>query len=421
MANSLITSSFITNETLRVIHNNSMFLPHINKQYEEKWAKDGAKAGSTISVRRPVQATVRSGATASFQDVNETSVGLTVQPEFGIDWAFQDFDLTLSVDKFSERYLQPFGKRLATELDSRIAQAMYKKVANFVGTPGTSPATQLVALQGQAKLDDGACLRDDERYFALNPLANASMVDGLKATFQSASAIDKQYKSGLMGDALGLHMYMSQNVPTHTVGPLGGTPVVAGANQGTINSGATDNPYASTTSLATSGWTAAAAARLKAGDIITIAGVNAVNPETKADLGYLRQFVVTADVSSDGAGLATVIISPAIIAATVSGSTSAYQNVTARPANLAAITVVTGAANAVHAQNLIWHKDAFTLATVDMDIPGGMDMADRATYDGVSLRFVRGYDITNNKRLCRFDILAAYDVLRPEFACRVTS
>ena len=415
MANALITSSYITAETLRVIHNNSVFLPRINKQYESKWAQEGAKAGSTITVRRPVQATVRSGATASFQDINETSSTLTVQPEFGIDWAFQDFDLTLSVDKFSERYLQPFGKRLATELDTRIASAMYKKVWNYVGTPGTSPGTQLVALQGQAKLDDNACLRDDERYFALNPLSNASMVDGLKATFQSASLVDKQYRSGLMGDALGLHMYMSQNVPTHTVGPLGGTPTVTGAGQGLINSGATDNPYAATTSLVSGGWTAAAAARLNAGDIITIAGVNAVNMETKANLGYLQQFVVTANVSSDGAGAATIIISPAIIAG------GAYQNVSARPGAAAAITVVTGTAATTYAQNLIWHKDAFTLATVDMDLPGGMDMASRANADGVSLRFVRGFDITNNKRLCRFDILAAYDAVRPEFACRVTA
>jgi len=420
VANALITSSYITNETLRVIHNNSVFLKYVNREYEPKWAKEGAKAGSTIQVRRPVQASIRSGATANFQDVNETTVGLTVQPEFGVDWAFQDFDLSLSIDKFSDRYLQPFGKRLATELDWRIAQAMYKKVANFVGTPGTTPATQLVALQAQSKLDDGACLRDDERYMALAPLANASMVDGLKATFQSASVIDKQYKSGLMGDALGLHMYMSQNVPSHTVGPLGGAPTVNGANQGLINAGATDNPYAATTSVVTQAWTAAAALRLKAGDVITFAGVNAVNPETKADLGYLRQFVVTADVSSDGAGAATIIVSPAIIAATVPGSTSAYQNVTARPASGAAITVVTGTASAVYPQNLVWHKDAFTLATVDMDLPGGMDMASRSVYEGVSLRFVRGFDITNNKRLCRFDILAAYDCLRPEFACRVT-
>ena len=415
MPNALINSSFIASETLRILHNNSVFLPHINKQYEPQWAKEGKKVGSSLSVRRPVQYTIRSGATASFQDINETTVPLTVQPEIGIDWLFSDYDLTLNVDDFSKRYLEPAGKRLATELDSRIAQAMYAKVANFVGTPGTAPGSQLVILQAQAKLDDGACLRDDERYMALNPLSNAAMVDGLKATFQSASSIDKQYRSGLMGDALGAHIYMSQNVPTHQVGPLGGTPTVNGANQGLINSGATDNPYAATTSVITQAWTASAALRLRAGDVITFGGVNRVNEENKRDTGVLAQFVVTANVSSDGAGAATIIVSPAIIAG------GAYQNVTARPATSAAITVVTGVANTTYAQNMLWHRDAFTLATVDLDIPGGMDMAARAVHDGVSLRFVRGFDITNNRRLCRFDIVAAYDVLRPELACRVTA
>lgn len=414
MANSLITSSFITNETLRVLHNNSVYLDKINTSYDEKFAKEGAKAGSTVNVRMPVQGTVRSGATASFQDVNELVKPITIQPEFGIDWAFQDFDLTLTVDNFSKRYLEPFGKRLATELDARIAAAMYQTTSNFVGTPGTTPATAAVILNAGVKLDNNACPMGD-RYVVLNPVAQAGVVGGLSTLFNSSKEISEQYKTGSMGTALGFEFAMSQNIPPHTVGGLGGTPLVNGANQGTTNSGATDNPSASTTSLITDGWTAAAANRLKAGDIITIAGVNAVNPDNKFDTGVLQQFVVTADVSSDGSGNATVIISPAIIAG------GAYKNVTARPADNAAITVVTGTASTTYSQNIAFHKDAFTLVTVDMDLPGGMDMASRAQYGGVSLRFVRGFDITNNKRLCRFDILAGYAAMRPEHACRITS
>jgi len=414
MANSLITSSFITNETLRVLHNESMYLDKINTSYDDKFAKEGAKAGSTVNVRMPVQATIRSGATASFQDVNELVKPITISPEFGIDWAFQDFDLTLTVDKFSERYLQPFGKRLATELDARIASAMYKTTYNFVGTPGTTPATAAVILAAGAKLDNNACPAGD-RYVMLNPISQAGVVGGLSTIFNNQSTIGEQYKSGKMGTALGFEFGMSQNIPPHTVGGLGGTPLVNGANQGTINVGSTDNPSASTTSLITDGWTAAVANRLKAGDIFTIAGVNAVNPDNKFDTGVLQQFVVTADVSSDVAGNLTAVISPAIIAG------GAYQNVTARPADNAALTIVTGTAATAYAQNMAFHKDAFTLVTVDMDLPGGMDMASRAQYGGVSLRFVRGFDITNNKRLCRFDILAGYAAMRPEHACRITS
>lgn len=413
MADNIITSSIITAETLRILHNESAFLGNINREYNDQFAKSGAKAGATVNVRRPVQYTVRSGATANFQDVNETTVPITIQPEFGIDWDFTDFDLTLSIDKFSERYLQPAGKRLATELDMRIA-SLYKQVFNFTGTPGTTPTTALAALNAGVLLDNNAAPRDNNRTMAMTPLSTAYMVDGLKGLFNDQSTVGKQYRTGQMGNALGMDFQMSQNLPTHQAGPQGGTPLVNGANQGIINSGATDNPYASTTSLVTDGWTAAAALRLRAGDVFTIAGVFSVNPENKQSTGLLQQFVVTADVSSDASGNATVVISPAIIAG------GAYQNVTARPADNAAITVLTGAANSQNGQNMLFHKDAFTLVTVDMDLPRGMDMAERMVSDGVSLRFVRGFDITNNKRLCRFDILAGYAALRPEWAARLT-
>lgn len=413
MANSLITSSMITAETLDVLHNKSAFLKTINTEYKDEFAKTGAKAGTTVNVRRPVQFTVRSGAVASLQDVNETTTPITIDPEFGIDWAFSDFDLTLSIDKFRERYLEPAGARMATELDTRIA-ALYKKVSNFSGTPGTTPASALAVLNAGVLLDDNACPQD-MRMAALTQRTNITMVDALKGLLNDASTTGQQNKSATMRSNFGLDFTMSQNLPVHTVGPLGGTPLVNGASQGLINAGATDNPYASTTSLVTDGWTAAAAARLKAGDVFTIAGVNAVNPDNKQDLGRLQQFVVTADVSSDGAGNATVVISPAIIAG------GAYQNVTARPADNAAITVQTGTASTAYPQNIIYHRDAFTMVTVDMEVPGGMDMANRANYKGVSLRFVRGFDITNNRRICRFDMLAGFAALRPEWAVRLTA
>lgn len=414
MANALITSSIITAGTLEALHNNSAFINSINTEYNDQFAKGGAKAGATINVRRPVQYTVRSGATANLQDINETTVPLTLQPEFGIDWAFQDYDLSLSIDKFSSRYLEPAGKRLASEIDMRIG-ALYKSVWNFIGTPGVTPNTAQIALDAGVLLDNNACERSGSRTLALTPLANAKMVGGMSGFFNDQATLGKQFKSGMLQSSLGMDFQMSQNLPTHTVGPLGGTPLVNGASQGLVNVGATDNPYSATTSLVTNGWTAAAAPRLKFGDVFTIAGVFSVNPETKQSVGALQQFAVTADVSSDASGNATVIIAPAIIAG------GAYQNVTARPASGAAIVVQTGVANAAYAQNILFHKDAFTFVTVDMELPGGMDMANRATADGVSLRFVRGYDILNNKRICRFDILAGYAALRPEWAVRLSN
>ena len=412
MANTVVTSTFIATETMRVLHNESAFLGNINTQYDPMFAKQGAKAGSTVYARRPVQFTVRSGATASIQDVTETTVPVTMQPEFGIDFAFTDFDLTLSLDEFRNRYIMPAGKRLASELDYRIGQAMYQAVGNLSGTPGTPPATAAAVLNAAVYLDNHAAPRSD-RIFALSPQANASLVGGLSGLFNDQATLGRQLKSGMMATNLGVDFVMSQNLPAHTAGTQGGTPLVNGANQGTINSGATDNPYASTTSLVTDGWTAAAAQRLNAGDVITIAGVFEVNPETKQSTGNLRRFAVTAAASSDGTGNLTAVISPAIIAG------GAYQNVSARPADNAAITVVSGTSAQSTLQNLMFHKDAFTMVTADMDVPGGMDMAERVNFDGVSLRFVRGFDITNNRRISRFDILAGYAAVRPERACRL--
>lgn len=413
MPNSIITSSMITNETLRIVHNKSAFLGNINTEYDDQFARAGAKAGSTVNVRRPVQYTIRSGATANIQDVNETNVPITMQPEFGIDWAFSDYDLTLSLDKFSQRYLEPAATRLAAELDLRIATIVKNGTANFSGTPGTTPATAASVLNAAVLLDNEACPRDG-RTALIDPLTNASLVSGMSGLFNDQATQGRQLKEGKMATNLGLDFNMSQNMVTHTVGALGGTPLVNGANQGIINSGSTDNPYGATTSLVTDGWTAAAAQRLNVGDVITIAGVFAVNPETKQSTGALRQFVVTANASSDASGNLTAVISPAIVAG------GAYQNVTARPADNAAITVVSGAAATTYGQNILLHKDAFTLVTADMELPKGMDMADRSEYEGVSLRFVRGFDITNNRRICRFDVLAGYGFLRPEWSVRLT-
>lgn len=424
MANALVTSTVITNEVLRIAHNASAFLGNVNTDYKEAWTGD-VKPGSTVKARAPVQFTHRDGETANVQDITERSVDVTLQPLLGLDFAVGSTELTTSVgsngsvDKaFKDRYLKPAGLKLAALLDYRIGTLMKNGFHQMVGTPGTPPATFADLLNAGVPLDRMSVPRDGMRMAAIEPGANASIVAGLSGLFNNKEVLGEQYKTGVIKTGAGLDLAMSQNVPSHTVGPLGGTPLVNGANQGLINSGATDNPYAATTSLVTDGWTAAAAARLNQGDTFTIAGVFSVNPETKASTGVLQSFLVTANVSSDAGGNATVVISPAIIAG------GAYQNVTARPADNAAITVTSGAANTTYTNNLIWHRDAFTFVSPKQELPGGMDMAYQASLadeGGVSLRFVRGFDITNNKFVSRFDILWGGAVTLPNFGARRTN
>ena len=424
MANALVTSTVITNEVLRIAHNASAFLGNVNTDYKEAWTGD-VKPGSTVKARAPVQFTHRDGETASVQDITERSTDVTLQPLLGLDFAVGSTELTTSVGSngsvekaFKERYLKPAGLKLAALLDYRIGTLMKNSFHQMVGTPGTPPATFADLLNAGVPLDRMSVPRDGMRMAAIEPGANASIVAGLSGLFNNKEVLGEQYKTGIIKTGAGLDLAMSQNVPSHTVGPLGGTPLVNGANQGLINSGATDNPYGATTSLVTDGWTAAAALRLNQGDTFTIAGVFSVNPETKASTGVLQSFLVTANTSSDGSGNATIVISPAIIAG------GAYQNVTARPADNAVITVTSGAANTTYTNNLIWHRDAFTFVSPKQELPGGMDMAYQASLadeGGVSLRFVRGFDITNNKFVSRFDILWGGAVTLPNFGVRRTN
>lgn len=422
MTANLKTSQLITNEVLRIAHNSSAFLGNMRTDYQKMYASGGYKPGTSFAIRSPIKFTTRSGPTVNIQDANEPTVPLTLNPELGIDFDVSDVQLVTAIGNggsldadFRNRFCKPAGMQIAATLDYQIGQQIYKGISSFAGTPGTVPNTAQAILDAAVLLDNLAVPRDGDRMAALTPIANSKIVGGMGNLFNDQKTVSDQNKTGLMKTNLGVDFIMSQNLPVHTVGPLGGTPLVNGANQGVINTGTTDNPRADTTSLITNGWTAAAAVRLNAGDVITLAGVFGVNPETKQSTGALREFVVTAQASSDGTGAATLVIAPAIIAG------GAYQNVTARPASGAAIVVVTGTANTSYGQNLIWHKDAIQFVSVDLDLPNGMDMASRASYDGVSLRFVRGFDITNNRRISRFDIVWGAALVLPDFAARLTS
>lgn len=399
MANNFITSSMVAKESLRLLENNLVFSRNVTKKYDSEFTGDRA-IGDTVTVKIPPKYTVRSGTVASVQDHKPTSVAVTLDSQKGIDVAFTSKELTLSIEEFSKEVLQPQIVQLANQIDYD-GMALYSSIANTVGTPGTLPTSLKTYAQSGAKLDNESCPVDDQRSIVLSSLAQVELVDSQKGLFNSSSEIKKQYEKGQMGQAAGFDFSMSQNIPIHTVGPLGGTPLVNGASQ-------------AGSSLVTDGWTAAAALRLKKGDVFTIAGVFAVNPLTKINTTQLRQFVVTADVSSDVAGNATIPIYPAIV---TSGS---EQNVTASPADNAAITVL-GAANTVSPANIAYHKSAFVLATAQLQLPNGMDMASRISdpASGLSIRFVRGFDITNDKFISRLDVLYGWKLVRPEYAARI--
>lgn len=400
--NTLLTIDMITKESLMILENNLVFTKHVNRNYDDKFAVSGAKIGDTLRIRKPARYTIRTGATAQVQDHTEQYTTLTLNLYKGIDLSFTSTELTLKLDEFSDRILKPAVSQIANQIDYD-GMGLYSSVPSVVGAFGTTPSTALVYLQAGAALTNNAAPLDGQRYCVINPAANAATVDNLKGLFQSSTQIAEQYKTGNMGLGLGLAFSQSQNVNTHTVGPMGGAPLVDLANQ----TGSTLN---------TKGWTAAAAARVKKGDVFTLAGVYQVNPQTRASTGVLQQFVVTADQSSTAGGLAAIGINPPIIAS------GALQTVTASPADATPL-VFLGTASTGYPQNLAFHKDAFTLACADLELPPGLPSSAKSRVSdprlGISIRMCAYYDGTNDVNAYRLDVLYGWACIRPELAVRI--
>jgi len=401
MANSLLTIDMITRKSLEILENNMVISRNINKEYDDSFAVEGAKIGSTLRIRLPDRALVTDGAALQVQDDNEQYTTLTVSSQKHIGINFTSAELTMQLDDFAERVLKPRISQLASSVDADVANA-YKSIYNTVGTPGTTPATALVLLQAQQKLNESATPMSP-RYATVNPAANAGLVNGLSGFFNPAGTISRQFKTGMMGEGvLGYdEMNMSQSIVNHTVGSLPGSPVVSSSTPPTTQGVATlDITYSSATKT------------IKQGDVFTIAAVYAVNPQTRLSTGSLQQFVVTADQTLTSTS-ATINISPALYTAT-----NALATVDAFPAASAVITFV-GTASTVYPQNLVYHKNAITLATADLLLPQGVDMASRQVHNGISMRIVRQYDINNDRMPCRVDVLYGFNTIRAPMACRI--
>lgn len=400
MANSLLTIDMITRKCLEILENNLVITRNVNRQYDSSFAVEGAKIGSTLRIRLPDRALVTDGATLSAQDDEEQYTTLTVASQKHIGVQFTSQEMTMQLDDFADRVLKPRISQLASSVDADVANA-YKTIGASVGTPGTTPASALVLLQAQQKLNEAAATMSP-RYATVNPAANAALVNGLSGFFNPTDVISRQFKNGMMGEnVVGFEeVNMSQSIKVHTTGSrtaTGGTTSAAVTVEGA-------------TTIAITG--AGASATVKAGDVFTVAGCNAVNPQTRESTGSLFQFVALADVTLNGSGAGNITVAPIYSAA------EALATVDALPGNGANVVFV-GAASTAYPQNMVYHRDAIAFATADLLLPGGVDMASRAVHNGISLRVVRQYDINNDRMPCRVDVLYGYGTIRPQMACRL--
>lgn len=402
MSNVLVTSSLVAKEALAILQNMLGFAKNVNRDYQDEFAGNqsrGYSPGQTINIKRPPRYTYRAGRVSVPQATTETSIPLTLS-QGGTDLSFTSFERTLSVQQFEQK-MQAAVAAVVNEIDRQGLDLARRSVYNAVGTVGALPTTQATALaimtQGQQKLDEMAAPRDRQRSVVVNPAMNASIVQGLAGLFNNASTIGKQYQSGMFVDGLGLNVAMDQNVARHTNGTaVATTNTVSGAGQ----TGAT------LTVSALNG-------TLPVGTVFTLAGVNSVNPQSRADTGSLQQFVITVAAAS---GATSITFSPAI---TPSG---AFQNVTASPGGSALITTL-GAASASYDTNIMYHKDAFTLAMVPMFEPlaGTGAKVTQMSDDGFTVKVTQFYDGVNDNNLMRLDVLFGWAATYPELACKVVA
>lgn len=407
MANTLITPDIITKQALVEFKNEMVLLAKVDRQLDTLFT---GKIGDSVSVRKRVryQAVDGPDITGLIQDTVEGKIPVTLNIQKTVPIQFSTIDLTLSIEDFSERYIRPAMIELVQQVESTIADT-YKEIFWFTGTPGTAPSTYLDIGTAEAILDDAGVPFDRRTAFYV-PQNMITLADGLKGVFPTGIATLAIERSSI-GNYANFDVVKSQSLKRHTVGPLGGTPLVDGAAQNVTYLSVKDT-YQQSFSI--KGWTAAAAARVNEGDVFTIADVFSVNPRTRQSTGVLQTFVFRADTSSDASGDMVAQISPAII---IDGP---YQTVDSAPADGAAIVIKTGLAGSQHPQNMAFHPNAITVAMAQLAEPEGGARFSRQTMDNISILYVEQHDILTSQNIKRFDILFGVKAQNPGMAIRHT-
>lgn len=387
MANTILTPNIITREALRILHQKSNFIGSINRQYDDSFAREGAKIGDSLRIRLPNRYTVRNGINLALQDTVETQTTLQVANVKGVDMSFTSQELTLSLDDFSKRIIEPAMAVLAANIEADVL-SMTQSVSQLVGDQANNITLKGV-LQGRKKLED-SLTPSGNRTALLNTSDNVNLVSSISGLFNDTTTIAKQYREGYMGRTAGFDFMENTLMPTQARSSATGFTATAGSGDG-------------------SSITVTGTGVIDVGTVFTVAGVNRVHPETKQDTGELMQFTV---VSATGAPNTTLItISPAYV------TTGAFKNVTTAPST-GALTLF-GTVSTPYQQSLLYHKDAFTFATADLVMPQGVDFAAREVMDGISMSIVRQFQINDRSFPTRIDVLYGYKAIRPELACRL--
>lgn len=400
MSNSILTIDMITRAAVSLFKNSNMFIQNIDTQYDGQFAVDGAKIGDSLRIRLPNDFTVRTGTALQAQDTSEKYTSLPLSTQQGVDVSFSTAERTLKLDDYSERVLMPMINNLAGAVALNVMGSVEGNVCNFVsnvdGSNNIISPTADTVLQAKSALESNSAPQMPGRKIVMDEYTEARVVSTLSGLFNPSQEISAQYRTGAMKNALSFDWYMDQTVIKHTSGTF-----TAGTVNGAGQTGTTLTVNAITGTLTK-------------GDIITIAGVFAVNRVTKQSTGKLRQFVVTADVAS---GATSIPIYPAIVPGS-GGQAVQYQTVVDSPANAAALALASKPSE-IYRKNIAYAPEAVTMATADLVLPKGVHEAARRQQDGISMRMITAYVVGTDQLATRLDVIYGWTWPRGEWACAV--
>lgn len=369
--------------------------------------KNGYKAGDTIQINVPALYTpgTNMDVTSSIQAINELRVPLVLDiiQTVATDIDSRELAYNIGVESLYDRVVKPAMQGIAQGVEQICLQRSMLATYNIVGSAGSTAFDTSTILAAGARMKTFLSPNKD-RSVLLTPEAEAAAVNSRKGFVNAPSEISKQYIEGSMGKADGFDYYSNALLPNLVTGTATGahtvTTTVSTQGQATINITGTGTQT------------------LTAGMTFTVAGVNAVHPQTKVDLGFLQQFVITATATASGGAYTSVQISPAMY------TTGSLQNITAFPASSAVVTLGAGVGNVAstaYRQNIAYHKSAYRMVSVPLVMPDAVEMAKQETFEGVTVAIVQAFDVRTRAMILRMDFLGGFCAPRPQWACRITA
>ena len=387
------TSGAVVKPLLARFNSKTLLLNWINKQYSDQFARSGAKVGDTVYVIQSAVPTVGSGSTATSQDFIETKVPVVLSSQKHAQFDFTSYEETLEMDDEFERRTAPALEALASEVEEDGIALICANTANCaIAAAPTAPVMKdILGVGAKISKFDGPV---SDRYLLIDPLDEYGLVASVASQFNPADAMSATYRSGSIGEAYGQVWGRSSRLPTITIG-------------GDVQ-GAVDAYVSGATTMTVTGFGNAQV--IQAGTVFSVVARYAVQPQTKATLGFAKQIVVTEDVTMDVGGAGTLKIQALY-------ATGAQKNISALPVNGDVINLV-GTAGKTYRQVLIFNKDCATFATADLKKIPSIDSASE-TMNGIRARYNMGGSVKTDEAIYRLDTLYGWSMLKGDWAAKL--